>query len=132
MTTFSNRGKAIYKDVLQLEQSIFTDKNADKKLKSIELRLQSIRIDFERQAKTLLEKIPSNMRGRQNVINTRSKKVKKVKVADMNAALKQMKNIRTGPASESPITSTAGAQKLESAFEKLDERLKTVGSRFQN
>ena len=96
MSSFTNRGRALYNDVLKLEQTIFTDQNAGKKIQQFKLRLESIINDFDRQAKSILEKIPSNMRGQQNVINIRSKKVKKVKVADMNAALNQMKRLRTG------------------------------------
>ena len=140
MSSFTNRGRALYNDVLKLEQTIFTDQNAGKKIQQLKLRLEAIINDFDRQAETLLEKIPSNQKGIQNIINIRSKKVKKVKVAEMNGAISKLRKLASGnttpstsvSASESPITPPAGAQQLESAFEKLDERLKTVGSRFQN
>ena len=93
MSSFTNRGRALYNDVLKLEQTIFTDQNAGKKIQQLKLRLEAIINDFDRQAKTLLEKIPSNQRGMQNVINIRSKKVKKVKVAEMNSALDQLKKL---------------------------------------
>lgn len=93
MSSFTNRGRALYNDVLKLEQTIFSDQNAGKKIQQLKLRLEAIINDFDRQAKTLLEKIPSNQRGMQNVINIRSKKVKKVKVAEMNSALDQLKKL---------------------------------------
>ena len=96
MSSFTNRGRALYNDVLKLEQTIFTDQNAGKKIQQFKLRLESIINDFDRQAKSILEKIPSNMRGQQNVINIRSKKVKKVKVAEMNSALDQLKKLANG------------------------------------
>ena len=98
--SFTNRGKKLYSQVLSLEERIYLfpdQKDANRQLSSIESRLKSIKSDFESQAKNVLEKIPSNRRSEQNIVNPRNKKVKQIKVADMNAALNQMKRLRTGP-----------------------------------
>lgn len=103
MTDFTTRGKGLYKNVLDLEQKLFVDKNAGKKLDSIELRLKILRGDFERQAKSLLKTIPSNRRNSQNIVN-RSNKVKKVKVAEMNSAIDKLKKLSSG---ESVVTDSS-------------------------
>lgn len=140
--SFTNRGKVLYKDVLNLESSILgspkLNKGAEKQVESLNLRLNSIRSDFEREAKLLISRVKQNKRSNQNIVN-KSNKVKAVKVSEMNGAINKLRKLASGnttpttsvSVSESPITPPTGAQELVSAFEKLDERLKTVGSRFQ-
>lgn len=103
MTDFTTRGKGIYKNVLDLEQKIFFDKNAGKKLDNIELRLKILRNDFDRQVKNLIKTIPSNKRSSQNIVN-KSNKVKKVKVAEMNSAIDKLKKLSSG---ESVVTDSS-------------------------
>lgn len=111
MSTFTSRGKQLLADVTALETAITrngTNKSIGKKIESLELRLSTIRGDFERQAKNLASKIPANKRSNQNVVNA-SNRVKKVKVADMNAALNQMKILRTGRAGPTGPTGTSSS-----------------------
>ena len=124
MSSFTNRGKALYNEVLKLEQTIFTDQNAGKKIQQLKLRLEAIINDFDRQAETLLEKIPSNQRGMQNIINIRSKKVKKVKVAEMNSALDQLKKLSNGKS-----TNTSNFKKeLLNKIGAMESKLAKTGS----
>lgn len=105
--SFTNKGRRLYFQVERLEQIIWSfpgQKDANRQLSSIESQLKSIRLDFESQAKILLEKIPSNRQSEQNIVNPRNKKVKQITVADMNAALNQMKRLRTGSAGSSGST----------------------------
>lgn len=102
--SFTNKGRKLSNKVTILEGKIFLfpdQKDANRELSSIESQLKSIKSDFESQAKILLEKIPSNRRSEQNIVNPRNKKVKQITVAEMNAALNQMKRLRTGSAGSS-------------------------------
>lgn len=136
--SFTNRGKVLYKDVLNLESSILRspklNKSAEKQVESLNLKLSSIRSDFEREAKLLISRVEQNKRSNQNIVN-KSNKVRAVKVSEMNSAINKIRKLVPGSAtpttSESTITPPTGAQELMSTFEKLDERLKTVGSRFE-
>jgi hypothetical protein len=139
MTTYSSRGKVLYKDVLNVESSILKspklNKSVEKQVESLELKLSSIRSDFEREAKLLISRVKPNKRSNQNIVN-RSNKVRAVKVSEMNGAINKIRKLTSGnttsvPVSEPPIAPPTGAQELMSTFEKLDEKLKTVGSRFQ-
>ena len=128
MTSFTNRGRALYSDVLNIERTIFSDQNAGKKVQQLKLRLESIINDFDRQVKNLLEKIPSNKRGQQNVINIRSKKVKNVKVAEMNNEIKKLKKLTNGNTSTSVGASSNIRSKLLNKLTEIDERVSKVGS----
>lgn len=134
MSSFTNRGKSLYKNVMDLEQSIYTDQNAGKKLDAIEFRLQSLKGDFERQAKALLDQIPANKKGEQNTVNTRSKKVKPVKVSEMNAALDQMRKLTNGkapPVSDASVNgSNASLQEIKTLFAQTNQKIKNVGSQI--
>jgi len=112
---------------MDLEQNIYTDKDAGKKLDAIEFRLQSLKGDFERQARALLDQIPANKKGEQNTVNTRSKKVKPVKVSEMNAALDQMRKLTNGKA---PPVSDASLQEIKTLFAQTNQKIKNVGSQI--
>ncbi len=138
MTTYSSRGKVLYKNVLDLETSISSspkvNKSIEKQVESLEFKLSSIRADFEREAKLLVNRVLPSKRSNQNIVN-RSNKVKVVKVSEMNTAINKIKKLAPGPGSSASVpvsqASSSSAQELMSTFEKLNERLKTVGSRFQ-
>lgn len=133
MSSFTNRGRDLYNDVLKLERTLFTDQNAGKKIQQLKLRLEAIINDFDRQAKTLLEKIPQNQKGLQNVINIRSKKVKKVTVAEMNSALDQLKKLIPGapdPAG-SPSDTSELFQELRNAVIQLGTQTGEVSKKFK-
>jgi hypothetical protein len=119
---------------MDLEQNIYTDQNAGKKLDAIEFRLQSLKGDFERQAKALLDQIPANKKGEQNTVNTRSKKVKPVKVSEMNAALDQMRKLTNGkapPVSDASVNgSNASLQEIKTLFAQTNQKIKNVGSQI--
>ena len=124
--SFTNRGKRLYSQVMNLEERIYLfpdQKDANRQLSSIESRLKSIKSDFESQAKNVLEKIPSNRRSEQNIVNPRNKKVKQIKVADMNAALNQMKRLRTG------ATGSAGSS---GSTENLSRELREFSQKVTN
>ena len=133
MSSFTNRGKSLYKNVMDLEQSIYTDQNAGKKLDAIEFRLQSLKGDFERQARALLDQIPANKKGEQNIVNTRSKKIKPVKVSEMNVALDRMRKLTNGKAPPAPPASQvsdASLQEIKTLFAQTNQKIKNVGSQI--
>lgn len=133
MSSFTNRGRDLYNDVLKLERNLFTDQNAGKKIQQFKLRLEAIINDFDRQAKTLLDKIPSNRRSRQNIVNPRNKKVKQVRVAEMNSALDQLKKLIPGapdPAG-SPSDTSELFQELRNAVIQLGTQTGEVSKKFK-
>jgi len=125
---------------MDLEQNIYTDKDAGKKLDAIEFRLQSLKGDFERQAKALLDQIPVNKKGEQNIVNTRSKKIKPVKVSEMNVALDRMRKLTNGKAPPAPPASqvsdvsdndsNASIQEIKKLFAQTNQKIKNVGSQI--
>ena len=136
MTTFTARGKQLLQDVIYLETDVIKNrfiKTAGKTIDSLELRLSTIRGDFERQAKNIVSKIPSNKRSNQNVINA-SNRVKRVKIADMNSELNKLRKLTNGKASE-PTPGTASAsnfnlQEIKNLFTKTDGQIKNIGSKI--
>jgi hypothetical protein len=123
MTSFTNRGRAIYKQVVDFEQRIFFDKNAGKVLDSIEFRLKTLRNEFESQAKSLVQKMPSNMRSSQNVVNRRNN-VKKVKVSEMNSALNRLKTLSKN---SSVNEKTALLSELRTSLEEVKSKAANTG-----
>ena len=135
MTTYSSRGKVLYKNVLDLETSILRDpkinKSIEKQVESLETKLSSIRSDFEREAKLLVARVKPSKRSNQNIVN-RSNKVRVVKVSEMNGAINKIRKLTSGngtsvPASQPP----RGAQELMGKLEQVNETIKTLGTRFQ-
>lgn len=153
MTTFTARGKQLLQEVVALETAVTkngTNKTIGKKVDSLELRLSTIRGDFERQAKNLASKIPTNKRSNQNVVNA-GNRVKKVKIANMNSELNKMRKLTSGaapavvppPASASapasaPAPASASAsvsgnsslQELKRLFAETNQRIKNMGSKI--
>ncbi len=148
MATYSSRGQVLYKDVLNLESSILRspkiNKNVEKQVESLELKLSSIRSDFEREAKILVSRIASNKRSNQNIVN-RSNKVKAVKVSEMNRAINKIRKLSTSTSAPAPApalapapapSSTSGqssssVSELMSTLEKINGKLESMGPRFK-
>jgi hypothetical protein len=136
MTTYSSRGQVLYKDVLKVEsnmlKSLPVNKSIEKQVENLELKLSSIRSDFEREAKLLVGRLASNKRSGQNIVN-RSNKVKLVKVSEMNDAIKRIRkasNASTPPETTS-VKPPTEASTLMSTLEKLNGRLESIGTRFE-
>ena len=131
MTTFTSRGKQLLQDVIALETAVTkngTNKSIGKKVESLELRLSTIRGDFERQAKNVASKIPSNKRSNQNVVNA-GNRVKKVKISEMNSELAKMRKLTSGAVS-APASTVTGIQEIKNMFAKTEGQIKNVGSKI--
>jgi hypothetical protein len=139
MTTFTSRGKQLLQDVIALETAVTkngTNKTIGKKVDSLELRLSTIRGDFERQAKNVASKIPANKRSNQNVVNA-ANRVKKVKISEMNSELAKMRKLTSGAApvsastaSASTVSGNSSIQEIKNLFAKTEGQIKNVGSKI--
>ena len=109
--------------MVDFEQRIFFDKNAGKVLDSIEFRLKTLRNEFESQAKSLVQKMPSNVRSSQNVVNRRNN-VKKVKVSEMNSALNRLKTLSKN---SSVNEKTALLSELRTSLEEVKSKAANTG-----
>jgi hypothetical protein len=133
MTTFTARGKQLLVDVNALETAITrngTNKSIGKKVESLELRLSTIRGDFERQAKNLVSKISANKRSNQNLVNA-GNRVKKVKVSEMNSEISKMRKLTNGsaPVSTTSVGSSSSVRnKLLNKLTQLNERVTKMDS----
>ena len=136
MNTHSSRGKVLYRDVLNLESVILRSptitKSVEKQIENLELRLGSIQSDFEREAKLLIAKVPSNKRSNQNIVN-KSNKVKVVRVSEMNGAINKIKKL-VGVSAPQPnsVQPPTGASDLMRTLERVNDRLSKIGSRFED
>lgn len=134
MSTFTERGKQLLQDVIALETTVTkngTNKTIGKRVDSLELRLSTIRKDFELQAKNIVGKIPTSKRTSQNVVDA-SNRVKKVKIADMNKELNKMRKLTNGTVLEPvPVSaSNSSLQEIKNLFTKTEGQIKNVGSKI--